>query len=206
MRPLALAAVLAPPLCWSCRSATGGAEHLCGPCRAGLLWLGPAQPGLEGMAVWAAVAYEGAAQELVRALKYRGARGVAATMAAQMAANAPRLEGTLVPVPLHRTRRRRRGFNQAGALVDQLAARTGLPALDCLEHTGRGAPQVGRRRSERLVAPAVRVREGLRGPARALLVDDVVTTGSTLAACARALRAAGSAEVAAIAYARTLGR
>lgn len=161
---------------------------------------------MRGLVVWAAVAYEGPARELVRALKYRGARAVAATMAAQMAALGPKLEGVLIPVPLHRARLRRRGFNQARALAEQLAWRTGLPLADCLEHSGLGASQVGRRRSERLLAPDVRVRSGSSCPARAVLVDDVVTTGATLAACAAALRAAGTAEVAAIAYARTLAR
>jgi ComF family protein len=164
-----------------------------------------------GVAVFAPLAYEGPARELVRALKYRGARSLAGTMASQIAANAPtdlHEEDALVPVPLHRTRERRRGFNQAALLAAALADRTGLPVVDCLERRGRGAAQVGRGRAQRLAEPrgGVRTRAGVLVPARALLVDDVVTTGATLAACARALQVAGCGEVRAVAYARTLAR
>jgi ComF family protein len=163
--------------------------------------------------VWAAVSYEGPARALVRALKFRGATGLVDAMAAQMAANAPPglLEGrSPVPVPLHVARRRRRGFNQAAELAAALARRAGLVASDCLERTvgGARASQVGMGREERLGAldGSIRVRPGAAVPLRALLVDDVVTTGSTLAACARALSDAGVREVGAMVYARTPGR
>jgi ComF family protein len=159
---------------------------------------------------WAAVSYEGPARALVRALKFRGAVGLVDAMAAQMAANAPPhlLRGrTLVPVPLHRTRRRRRGFNQAEEIAAALGRRAGLPVADCLERVA-GSTQVGKGRSERLAAldGLMRLRAGAGVPLRVLLVDDVVTTGSTLAACAAALEAEGAREVMAIAYARTPGR
>jgi ComF family protein len=134
-------------------------------------------------------------------------------MAAQMAANAPPglLEArSLVPVPLHRARRRRRGFNQAEELAVALSRRAGLAVADCLERTAGGAraTQVGMGREQRLGAleGSIRVRTDAPLPVRALLVDDVVTTGSTLAACAAALAVAGVREVGAIAYARTPGR
>jgi predicted amidophosphoribosyltransferase len=113
-------------------------------------------------------------------------------MAAQIAANAPEamLEGTLVPVPLHSRRLRRRGYNQAALIADALASRTGLEVVDCLRRAGSAA-------SIELRAAA---------PGRVVLVDDVATTGATLAACAGALRAAGSIEVAALVFARTIGR
>jgi predicted amidophosphoribosyltransferase len=162
---------------------------------------------------WAAVSYDGPARALVRALKFGGAVRVVDAMAAQMAANAPPglLEGvTLVPVPLHRARRRRRGFNQAEELAYALGARSGLPVADCLERPGGAAraSQVGRGRGDRLTALAgsVRMRAGAPVPLRALLVDDVVTTGATLAACAAALASQGVREVKAVAYARTPGR
>ena len=155
--------------------------------------------------------YEGPARALVRALKFRGAVALTDAMAAQIAANAPQrllTEGAaLVPVPLHPRRQRRRGFNQARELAAALATRTGLSLEDCLERAGGGSTQVGRGRRERRAGPsgAVRIRAG-PAPRRALLVDDVVTTGGTLSACAGALRGAGCREIAAVAFARTLGR
>ena len=203
--------LLAPPLCWGCRGPVSADEPLCGACRRGLRWLPPQLVRIAGVEVFAPVAYDGPARELVRALKYRGARALVHTMAAQIAANAPRdllREGSLVPVPLHRSRERRRGFNQAALLAVALARRAGLPVVDCLERRRRVTAQVGRGRAQRLrdSRAGVCLPPGAKAPARALLVDDVVTTGATLAACARALEAAGCGEVRALAYARTLAR
>jgi len=167
---------------------------------------------LEGVPVWAPVSYEGPAQALVRGLKFRGAAGLADPMAAQIAANAPPglldPPTVLVPVPLHPSRRRRRGYNQAERLAAALARRTGLELGDCLRRGGSSTRQVGRGRTERLESPPAEVALAHRStaPADALLVDDVVTTGATLAACASALDAAGSRWVMAVAFARTPGR
>ena len=160
------------------------------------------------------MAYEGPARALVRALKFRGAAGLAAPLAAQIVAGAPagvlpRAGTELVPVPLHPTRARRRGFNQAERLAAAVGSRTTMAVSDCLVRRGRpGARQLGRGRAERLagIAGAIEVRRGATAPPRAVLVDDVLTTGATLAACAVALRGAGSREVTAVAYARTPGR
>lgn len=207
-----LLALVAPPLCVACGSSCRVHEPLCAGCRRQLRWLGWDQPPT-AVPVWAAVSYEGPARALVRTLKFGGAVRLVDTMAAQMAANAPPgfFEGaTLVPVPLHRARRRRRGFNQAEELAGALSARCGLGVSDCLERVSAvaRASQVGRTRADRLAALAgsVRLRAGAPVPLRALLVDDVVTTGATLAACASALRSVGVREVRAAAYARTPGR
>jgi ComF family protein len=205
-----LLSLLAPPLCWGClRYAREG--PLCRDCRAGLSWLPPELVAVAGVELFAPLAYERAARAMVHALKFRGALAVADPMAAQMAANAPPGlldRATLVPVPLHPARLRRRGFNQAECLASALARRTGLTVSDRLERAGSARPQVGRGRSERLrgIEGSVRVRTGAGPPADVLLVDDVVTTGATLAVCANALREAGSQRVAGIAYARTPGR
>jgi predicted amidophosphoribosyltransferase len=157
---------------------------------------------------WAPVAYEGPARSLVAALKFHGAAGVADELAGIIAANAPPglLGGALVAVPLHPARLRGRGFNQAALIADALAARTGLARADVLRRAGSQARQVGRDRVARLRGPAGSISADGPVPARALLVDDVVTTGATLAACAAALRAAGAERVAAVAFARTTGR
>lgn len=207
-----LASLVAPPFCWGCGVDALPGQPLCGGCRRELRWLGPEVVALDGVVVWAPVAYDGPAKSLVRGLKYRGAPGLADSMAAQMAAGAPpeliAPQTALVPVPLHPARRRRRGFNQAERIAAALARRTGLQVSDCLVRAGSARHQVGSGRAERLEGAGgeVRAAESLPAPRSALLVDDVVTTGSTLAASAHALRAAGAAKVAAIAYARTPGR
>jgi ComF family protein len=213
-----LSRLLTPPLCWGCGGPARVDEPLCFDCRRTLRHLAPEPVDLAGVATWAAVAYEGAARELVRGLKFRGAEALATPIAALIIANAPagllpRAAGTaareppaLVPVPLHPARRRRRGFNQAAVLAEALGRRTGLAVADSLIRSGGAGTQVGRPRPERLAAPPGGIRAAGPIPARALLVDDVATTGATLAACARALRAAGALEVRAVTFARTLGR
>jgi ComF family protein len=212
--PLAsvVGAILAPPLCWGCDCPVRKVEPLCWRCRASLHRLAPEPVWLSGVRVWAPLAYSGAARDLVRALKFRGALGVADAMAAQIVASAPHewLAGvTLVPVPLHTRRLRSRGYNQAAAIADALARRTDLDVVDCLARTGPSLTQVGRDRAERRAGPAgaMVVRQPCAAaPAQVLLVDDVVTTGATLAACRAALLAAGSGDVGAVVFARTLGR
>lgn len=206
-----LLAPLAPPLCAACGAHAGAAEPLCGDCRGGLRWLAREPVFLGALPVWAPVAYDGPARALVRALKFRSAVRAAHVMGAQIAANAPPAlldAGALVPVPPHPARRRRRGFDQAELIAHALGRHTGLPLATCLERCGAAATQVGRGRAQRLtgVAGTVAVVSGAAVPARPLLVDDVVTTGGTLTACAAALRAAGSGPPAAVAYARTQGR
>ena len=200
--------LLAPPLCWSCGAHAPRGRALCRGCRRALVFL-PREPvTLAGVTVWAPVAYEGPGRDLVRALKFRGALSLAEEMSAIAVASAPEtlVSGGLVPVPLHPVRARRRGFNQAAVLAAAISRRTGLAASDCLRRRGPGRPQVGRGRGARLAGPAGSVEARARVPPVALIVDDVVTTGATLAACAAALRAAGTSEVAAIAFARTQGR
>jgi ComF family protein len=182
---------------------------MCRACRRSLRFLSGAPALLCGLAVWAPVAYDGPARELVKALKFHSAVRIADEMAALVVANAPPrwLTATLVPVPLHRARRRARPFNQAELLARAISARAArLPVYDCLTRTGAHQPQVGRGRAARLQGPAGDIHARRPVPRNALLVDDVVTTGATLAACAAALRAAGADRVAAVAFARTAGR
>jgi len=144
----------------------------------------------------------------VHALKLRGLVAAADLMAAQIAAGAPPellAGGVLVAVPGHPQRRRRRGFDQAERIAVALSRRAGLPASTCLRRGGSAPPQAGAGREQRLRRAGTAI--GVHGPSpeRAVLVDDVHTTGATLDACARALKAAGSQTVLAVSYARTLG-
>lgn len=209
----ALLSLVVPPLCWSCGRAARSHEPLCAECRRGLRWLGEGALDDGDPPTWAPLAYEGPAAALVRALKFRGAGGLAGIMAAQIAVGAPpgvlapaSPPPRLVPVPLHPARLRRRGFNQAERLAAALARRTGLEVDDCLVRGGARGTQMGRPRAERATAVVGAVGARRRSPRWAVLVDDVTTTGATLAACAQALRQAGAREVTAVAYARTPGR
>lgn len=210
-----LGGVLAPPVCWSCSGLSRRGDSLCGSCRASLHRLAPEPVLLSGVCVWAPFAYSGPARDLVRALKFRGALGLADSMAAQIVANAPdgllepaqvAARCTLVPVPLHPRRLRSRGYNQAAAIGEAIGARAGLGVLDCLVRSGPSITQVGRDRATRRAGPAGSIRIVGGAPEKVLLVDDVVTTGATLGACRDSLAAAGAREIGAVCFARTIGR
>lgn len=222
--PLAeLLALLAPPLCVACRAPLPDARRLlCASCLRELPWLGadgcrrcwlphhggracPAT-GAEFDTAWAPLAYEGAARELVRALKFRGALPVLSLMSAQVATNLPGWArgdaAVVVAAPAVPARRRRRGFDPAAALAAGVAQRLGLPVSTCLRRTGRPVRQLGAGGSERRAAGRIGVQATRAVAAPVLLVDDVHTTGATLRACAGALRAAGAPAVHAVTYAR----
>ncbi len=121
----------------------------------------------------------------------------------------PRLRGRhfdiIVPVPLHPARERERGFNQAALLSELLALATELPARPILERVRYTTTQTAYDRAERMenLHGAFRLRKNkdVRG-LHVLLIDDVLTTGSTLSECARVLRAAGAVSVHAATAAR----
>jgi predicted amidophosphoribosyltransferase len=125
-------------------------------------------------------------------------------MAELIAAAAPPeiLSGVIVPAPPAPRRARARGFDPAGDLAANLRLQLELAICPCLERRG-GGRQVGRRRSERIAAPPA-IAASSPVPDRVLLVDDVMTTGATLASCAAALRAAGARRVAAVTFVRKL--
>jgi predicted amidophosphoribosyltransferase len=222
----ACSALIAPPLCAACRRPVApSAEPLCRACRAQLPWLlGPrcercALPGACGRRCamargpversWAPMAHEGPAREIVHALKFRGALGLADLMAAQIVAGAPAgllASGVqLVPVPTPPARRRARGFDHAGRIAAAISARTGLPVVACLRRTGR-APRQARAagRAMRLQTGRIHLESTGKVPEHAVLVDDVHTTGATLRACGAMLRMNGASRVWAVAYARAL--
>lgn len=223
--------LLLPPRCPGCGAVTADADAFCADCFGALTWLGPDQcarcgeaeadrhpacrrchePAPAFAAARAAVAYAGPARGLVLRFKHGDATALARPMASAMA-RAGRAwldpQALLVPVPLHRWRLWHRGYNQAALLAQELARRTGAKlALDALARTRRTAPTAGMDRAERAanVAGAIACQAPGRVAGRAVvLVDDVITTGATMAACAAALADAGAQQVVALAFARVV--
>ncbi len=180
------------------------AGSTCAPCLA-------SPPRHDGIA--AATLYNDASRKLVLAFKHGNRLGLAKLMAPLMAARLAGREESdwvIVPVPLHRWRLWRRGYNQAAVLGQELARLTGAAlAVDALE---RRKPTVslgglGRSARQRELRGAIRIsRQG--GSAVSgrdvLLVDDVLTSGATSDACVSALRRAGASKVVVTCFARVL--
>ena len=145
---------------------------------------------------------------MIHALKYDGRRSLARPLGAMLRERgADVLAGAafVVPVPLHHSRRRRRGFNQA----DDLAKGLGVPVCRALRRvrateTQTGLPAARRHRNVRDAFAPARRAPRLAG-AVVVLVDDVSTTGATLDACARVLKQHGAIEVRALTAARVIG-
>jgi len=151
--------------------------------------------------------YDGALRAILHALKYEGRRSLARPLAVMMRRRcADLLAGAacVVPVPLHPSRRRYRGFNQAA----DLARRLELPVVHALRRiratpTQTGLPAAQRHRNMRGAFALTRTGRAVRGSV-VVIVDDVSTTGATLEACARVLKEAGAAEVRALTAARVV--
>jgi ComF family protein len=186
------------------RPLAGAAGAACGSCRRRLT------PYASGASLGP---YEGTLRTLIHDLKYRGRQRLAARLAEALLAEPAvrRLlagEPVLVPVPLHPRKRRERGFNQAELLARELARRGAGPLVaGALVRRVDTPPQAGmsaaaRRRN---VARAFAVRQRARLAGRdVVLVDDVLTTGATAVACARALVAAGASGVRVLTVARVV--
>jgi ComF family protein len=203
--------LISPPLCDACGDPLPGWRNIsrdlciCPRCRRGSRSVSRSR---------AAGPYSGSLRAIIHAFKYEGRRSLAVGLATLMRAQGLEvLAGAdcVVPVPLHWRRRRARGFNQAADLASHL----GLPVCHALRRVRGTRPQVD--------LPAAQRHRNVRGAFAAaggrwrwrrlavrrevrqrivVLVDDVSTTGATLAACARVLRAAGAREVRALTAAR----
>ena len=188
---------LEDPYCTVC--ADPGPLRLCRSC---------AYSPLEVDGIRAPYLYEGPVRELIHALKYGNVRAAAPELGWLLALYMESLDlrpDVLVPVPLHRRRERERGYNQSELLAKGLSERAYVPAQpELLRRTRNSPPQVAMR------GPEERRRniEGtFESPSQlnavtVVLIDDVVTTGSTMSACAAALKDAGAGSVWGVALAR----
>lgn len=208
-RPLSLLLdLLFPPRCVFCRRLLGrGEEGICAPCRAELPWTaGPdagqrLEPDLLCVSpLW----YQGAVRSSFHRYKFQGLRGYAGTYGRAVArCVGDRLSGRydlITWVPLSPERRKKRGYDQAMLLAVAVARELGGTAVETLRkcrntpaQSGLGRDDDARRANVSGVYQAAKP-EQIFGR-RILLIDDVITTGSTLSECARTLRSAGAAEV-----------
>ena len=174
------------------------AEGRCGICRHGLR-------GFD--AAYCFGAYEGVLRDLIHLYKYSRVRTLARPLGDLMASALPRDErfDGIAPIPLHWRRQWQRGFNQSMLLARSLSGRTAIPVINALGRTYSTATQAGLSKSARrrnvTGAFQCRRRDAVAGK-RILLIDDVMTTGSTAAACAVALKRAGAKRVALLTLAR----
>ena len=161
-------------------------------------------------------AYDGGLRELIHLLKYEQVAPAAGVLGHMLAEAIQKLSPIadsilVIPVPLHRSKRRQRGFNQAELIARAALKINALPSAklagDVLERTRPTVSQIGLTRPQRVenIRGAFRVRHLSRVSGRnVLLVDDVLTTGTTVCECARILRKAGAEKVWVATVARTL--
>jgi len=192
--------LLSPPSCAACDAGTRAA--LCDACRSSV-GPAPAVRWLDGKRLVVAGAYAPPLSTAIVRFKYEGRAELSRALAELLTPRLLELElpvdAAFVPVPLHAARLASRGYNQAALLAQALARRTGRschPRL--LVRTRATERQVGKARRARLTnaSDAFALRQ-THVTSRAILVDDVVTTGSTVRACAQAL-ARGGVEVCAV--------
>ena len=167
-------------------------------------------------ALRAAYLFQGAFRPAVYNLKYRGKIALAAPLSLllwQVLQSDFALREqefvALCPVPLHPWRQWRRGYNQSALLAEHLSQNCGVPSLELVKRVRRTPPQVGLNEKQRLenVSGAFAVNEinfSQQNCGAVLLIDDVCTTGATLAECARVLKEAGVPAVYGLTLARQL--
>ena len=156
--------------------------------------------------IHSAYVYEGPARRLIRRLKYESVRSAAVPLARKMVYLPSGEEEIIVPVPTDKRRELARGFNQSALLAEHVGQELGMQVVHALRRVEHRPPQTGlpaRERRKNLIG-CMAADERVSGM-RVLLIDDVYTTGSTIAEAARALRKAGAKSVGVFTAARAIG-
>jgi competence protein ComFC len=151
----------------------------------------------------ACFSYEGAVREVIARAKYRHERAALRVLAREFAAHVPRDVDLVTWAPASRARRARTGVDHGQLIANVVSRGIGVPARRTLRRSN-DVPQTSRDRAARQHGPAIASCRDVTGR-RVLVVDDVTTTGRTLAACAETLREAGAYAVICTAIARTSG-
>ena len=185
---------------------------LCRNCLKQMIKVSPVNPSrYKNINVWSICVYDGVVRECVHLFKY-GSRLSLTKPLGQLMINfsnnclKPKKFDIIVPVPLHRIRLRERGFNQAELLAKRLAAFTGRPlCLKAIKRVRPTAAQAGLSKTKRFanLKGAFKICDASRVTGKnILLIDDVLTTGSTLGECAKALLKAKAKSVEALVLAK----
>lgn len=183
-------------------------DQLCAACRQALHqleWTDDTIQPPEGLAhLYVAFLYDAQVRTLIHRLKYRSIRACAVPLAEAMSALPTQDEELLVPIPTTKRRLRQRGFNQAVLLCELLSQSWGMPMCEALVRTDDRAAQSTLNGEQRKInlSGCMTTCANVSG-LRILLVDDVVTTGSTASEAARALLEAGAKSVSIISAAHT---
>lgn len=181
---------MTPPLCDCCGREVGAGTR-CQDCAR-------ERPAIDG--IRACSRFEGAIRQAVHRLKYNGQRTLAEPLGLFLARTASQMPAVdaVVPVPLHPSRERLRGYNQSALLARVLARHLGVPVVAATRRVRQTRDQIGldrHQRRENVKGAFACTNSAVAAGRSLLLVDDVCTTGSTMLACAEPLRRAGATGV-----------
>ncbi len=191
--------------CVVCGTEKDVSAYLCPACAAEMDALRMVQTNAADLDAYAAYRYSGPAVSIVQSYKHGGSRWLSAFMAQAMlraSADAHLQFDCICHVPLHSKKKRKRGFDQAALLAKRIAGLTGKPCLTAIKRVRNTPSQTKLNATERKANmrgtfEAVQAVQG-----RVLLIDDVLTTGATVAECADILKAAGAQSVTVLTFAR----
>jgi len=191
------------PACVACGVEKGVDGYLCPDCRKEMDALRAGQFAARGFTAASACEYRGLAARLVQRYKYSDDKWLCAFMASAMAQACDMTNVDVIcHVPLHDKRRKSRGFDQAEELAQQLSRLTGKPFVRALKRVRNTPTQTKLSAAERQRNVADAFESVCPVSGRALLVDDVLTTGATAAECASALLKSGAQTVVVLTFAR----